>query len=226
MGQSSKTIQFAVWGMMALTVAAIVFAYVVKERSQSGGAIEGVELKTVGGGIPGALPELFSVADFSLTNQFAVPFGRSNLLGRVWIADIIFTRCAGPCPEMTRRMAEFQAVIPPQLPVSFVTLTTDPDFDSPGILKAYSRRYGAQEGRWHFLTGTKRQIVDVAVEKLKLTAVEKEAGQQIDPKDLFIHSTIFVVIDKHGRARSVLESDDPGLKMKALDVVHRLLDEK
>lgn len=225
MGHSSKPIQFAVWGMMALTIVAIVLAYVLKEKNRPRKNVDGIELKNVGGTSHGKLPELFPVPEFTLTNQQAEAFGRTNLLGRVWIADIIFTRCAGPCPEMTRRMAELQAAFPPQLPVSFVTLTADPDFDTPRVLQAYARRFGAQTGRWHFLTGTKKQIVDLAVDGLKLTAVEKEAGKQIDPNDLFIHSTIFVVVDKRGRARAVLESDDPTLKVKALDVVRQLIDE-
>ena len=83
-----------------------------------------------------------------------------------------------------------------------------------------------QPGRWHFLTGTPRQIADFAVQGLKLTALDKEASKQVDPNDLFIHSTIFVVVDKRGRARAVLESDDPALKVKALGLIQQLIDER
>lgn len=222
MSNSSKSLQFVVWGMMALTILAIVIAYVLKERTHSPKAVDGIELNNAAAG---RLPELFQVPDFTLTNQAGSAFGRANLSGRIWIADIIFTRCAGPCPEMTRRLAELQAALPPRLPVSLVTLTADPEFDTPKVLQAFARRFGADPGRWHFLTGTKPQIVDVAVTGLKLTAVDKEAGKQTDPNDLFIHSTIFVVVDKRGRARAVLESDDPALKVKALHVIHQLMDE-
>lgn len=226
MSNSSKSLQVIVWGAMGVTMVAIVVAFILKERRSTGTNVDGVELKQVAGGAGGPPPVLFAVSDFALTNQTGAVITRSNLLGKVWLADIIFTRCAGPCPEMTRRMAELQSAIPTQAPVAFVTLTTDPLFDTPKVMQAYSRRFGAQPGRWHFLTGTPRQIADVAVQGLKLTVLDKEASKQVDPNDLFIHSTIFVLVDKRGRARAVLESDEPALKVKALDLIQQLIDEK
>src|SRR5262249_25796619 len=143
-----------------------------------------------------------------------------------WLADIIFTRCAGPCPEMTRRMAKLQAAIPAAQPVKLVTLTTDPDHDTPSVLLAYSKRFDADPARWHFLTGTKKQIADVAVRGLKLTLLDKQPQQQENPNDLFIHSTLFVLVDRHGRARAVFESDDAELQSKVLQALGQLLREK
>lgn len=210
---------------MALTIMAIVVAFILKDRKPGQVAVDGQESKNAAGKAGGSPPVLFSVPDFALTNQSGATVTRSDLLGKVWLADIIFTRCAGPCPEMTRRMAELQAAIPPQMPVAFVTLTADPLFDTPQVLQAYSRRHAAQPGRWHFLTGTKRQIVDLAVEGLKFTALENDAAKQTDVNDLFIHSTVFVLVDKRGRARAVMESDVPALKARMLDLVRQLLDE-
>ena len=221
-----KGLQIVVWGGMVLTILAIAVAYVIKGGSPRGSSPDGIELKHVGGSTSGDLPPLFEVPDFVLTNQVGKVVTRGSLLGKVWIADIIFTRCAGPCPEMTRRMAELQAAMPPQSPVSFVTLTTDPLFDTPSVLLSYSRRYAAQADRWQFLTGTPRQILDLAVGGLKLTVVDKEEAKQLDPNDLFIHSTIFVVIDKKGRGRAVLESDEPSMKVKALGIIQQLIEEK
>ena len=197
----------------------------IKGGSQQRNSPDGIELRQDGAG-SGTLPVLFEVPDFSLTNQVGKTIGRADLLGKVWIADIIFSRCAGPCPEMTRRMAELQSAMPPQSPVSFVTLTTDPLHDTPSVLLAYSRRYAAQDGRWHFLTGTKKQIADLAIGGLKLTTLDKEEAKRLDPNDLFIHSTIFVVIDKKGRVRAVIESDEPSMRVKALGIIQRLLEEQ
>lgn len=226
MNSVSKSLQIAVWGAVVATILIIAAAYVIKNRSHSSGSPDGVELRQTGGAGSESLPVLFAVPEFSLTNQTGHAIGRSSLLGKVWIADIIFSRCAGPCPGMTQRMADLQLAIPPQAPVSFVTLTADPLNDTPPVLLAYARRYAAQAGRWHFLTGTKKQIVDLAVGGLKLTALDKEEVKQLDPNDLFIHSTIFVVIDKKGRARAVIESDEPSMKLKTLAVVQQLIDEK
>lgn len=228
MQSPSRSLQIAVWGMVILTMLAIAAAYFLQEmrRARKPAAIDGIQMLDSPMESPGELPVLFQVPEFALTNQAGELIRSSDLRGNVWIADIIFTQCAGPCPGMTRRMAELQQAIPPQSPVRFVTLTAHPEHDTPAVLARYADKYLASRGRWHFLTGTKPQIVDAAVNCLKLTSIEKDALQRMDPNDLFIHSTIFVVVDKQGRARAVLESDDESMKVRALGIVQKLLDEK
>lgn len=215
-----------VWGGMAVTIAAIVVAFVVQQSREGGSDSESRQGSESAVKADARLPVLFEVTDFALTNQNGQVVTRSDLRGQVWIADIIFTSCAGPCPEMTRRMAELQSATPATAPVKFVSLTTHPEFDTPSILLAYSRRFRAEPGRWHFLTGSKQQIIDLAVRGLKLTAIEKEPDKQENPNDLFIHSTLFVILDKQGRARAVVESDDAEMRPKVLRAVEQLLQEE
>ncbi len=173
-----------------------------------------------------AKPEiLFKVGDFTLTNQLGKSFGLADLMGKVWVADIVFTSCAGPCPEMMRRMAGIQAAVSTNHPVRFVTLTTHPEVDTPEVFRRYGQRFGVQAERWHLLTGTKKQIAVAAVDGLKLTALDKEMAQQENPNDLFIHSTIFVLVDKKGRAREVFESDVPEMKPRLLAAIEKLVKE-
>lgn len=160
---------------------------------------------------PSARRVLGRVADFTLTNQFGAPVTLGNLLGQVWVADIIFTRCAGPCPRMTQQMKALQDALPQESRARLVTLTTDPDFDTPTVLRAYAERFGADPKRWWFLTGSKEQIARLAIESLKLTAIEKKPEDRESPADLFIHSTLFVVVDKHGRLRDVFETAGEGV---------------
>jgi cytochrome oxidase Cu insertion factor (SCO1/SenC/PrrC family) len=160
---------------------------------------------------PGPRRVLGQVADFTLTNQFGERVTLADLRGYVWVADIIFTRCAGPCPRMTQQMKALQDALPPDSRVKLVTLTTDPDFDTPSVLRAYAERFGADPKRWWFLTGSKERIAALAIESLKLTTVEKKPEERESPADLFIHSTIFVVVDKHGRLRDVFETTGEGV---------------
>ena len=226
MNATSKSLQWIVWGCLALTITAILVAFIIKQSRESPAAAEFTPAVGSANVPGGRLPVLFEVPDFALTNQGGQAVTRSILLGQVWLADIIFTRCAGPCPEMTRRMADLQAAIPAGQPVKFITLTTDPDHDTSAVLQSYARRFLAQAGRWHFLTGTKRQIADLAVGGLKLTALEKEPDKREKLDDLFIHSTLFVLIDQQGRARATFESDDPAMKSKLLPAIMKLLQEK
>ena len=172
-----------------------------------------------------SLPMASPLPEFTLTNQNGQPVTLSDLRGQVWVADIIFTTCAGPCPLMTRQMSELQSLLPPGSPVKLVSLTTHPDFDTPEVLKAYGQRFNADFNRWTFLTGSKQEIGRLAREGLKLAAQETKPEERASPEDLFIHSTLFVIVDKQGRLRGSFENDDPQLKKKVISAVRKLLRE-
>src|ERR1700728_2765519 len=84
-----------------------------------------------------ALPIYGQIADFTLTNENGQATTLTDLTNHVWIADIIFTRCVGPCPRMTAQMKSVQDGLSQDGNARLVTLTTDPDYDSPEILKRY-----------------------------------------------------------------------------------------
>ena len=94
-----------------------------------------------------------------------------------------------------------------------MTLTTDPGYDTPPVLRDYIERLklNASPDRWLFLTGAKDQIAALAVNSLKLTAQEKAASERESANDLFIHSTIFVVVDKRAQLRAIFESTGEGV---------------
>jgi protein SCO1 len=158
-----------------------------------------------------ALPVLGKIADFTLTNQDDKITTLADLTNHVWIADIIFTRCAGPCPRMTAQMKSLQDLLPATSDAKLVTLTTDPDFDTPEILKKYGERFNADFSRWTFLTGTKLEIASLGSGSLKLSAVPVKLEDQKSVADLFIHTTIFVVTDKHAQLRGVFETGGDGV---------------
>jgi protein SCO1/2 len=99
-----------------------------------------------------------------------------------------------------------QAALPKDSAAQFVSLTTDPEFDSPEVLRQYAARYQADSARWQFLTGSKLAIAGLAIDSLKLTTVEKRPEERTSADDLFIHSTIFILVDKQARLRGVFET--------------------
>jgi len=157
------------------------------------------------------LPVIGRVEDFTLTNQDGKISTLADFTNHVWVADIIFTRCAGPCPRMTGQMKSLQNLLPPDSNARLVTLTTDPDFDTPTVLKKYAERFGADFNRWTFLTGTKKEIAALASDSLKLSAVPVKPEDRKDDADLFIHTTIFVVVDKHAQLRGSFETGGDGV---------------
>jgi len=202
---NSRRLEFIVWGALILTVLAIAGAFIYKR------------LQTA----PVSLPIIGPVGEFALTNQHGKTVSAADLRGKVWIANIVFTRCAGPCPLMTKAMKEIQDSTDPR--VRLVTLTTDPDNDTPEVLKRYGEKFGADFNRWSFLTGSKDQIARLAINGLKLVAQEKPAAERESPADLFIHSTLFVIVDQAGNLRAAYELDDPNLKSKVLEATRSLL---
>jgi protein SCO1/2 len=151
------------------------------------------------------------VADFTLTNQAGVVTTLADLTNRVWVADIIFTRCAGPCPRMTQQMRELQDALPAESGARLVTLTTDPEFDTPELMRRYGERFGADFNRWLFLTGSKKEIGLLAASSLKLGSQPVNPADQTDAADLFVHTTIFVIVDKQARLRGFFETGGDGV---------------
>ncbi len=151
------------------------------------------------------LPVLAPAPDFAFTAETGSRFTRADLAGRIWIADFIFTRCAGPCPIMTERLAGLQRALAGGADdVRLVSVSVDPGFDRPPVLAKYAARFGADPARWTFLTGD-----DAAVEKFvtkgMLLGLAKDANG--DP----MHAQKFVVVDQRGRIRAYRDLDDPAL---------------
>ena len=214
-GSPRRSVQWLVWGGLVLTIIGIAVAFLVSDRPGRGGN-GNEEFRVITQGLPA----------FNLTNQSGHPVTPSDFSNYVSVVDIVFTRCAGPCPEMTRRMSELQRDIPANLPVKLVTVTTDPEFDTPEVLKRYSERFGANAERWWFLTGAKSDIARLAREGLKLVAQETKPEDRQNDADLFIHSTVFVLLDKHGRLRGQVESTEPDFSARVQSAVRRLAREK
>jgi protein SCO1 len=154
-----------------------------------------------------ALPVIDRIADFTLTNQDNQITTLADLTNHVWVADIIFTRCGTSCPVMSTQMKSLQAALPSDSSAKLVTLTCDPGYDSPVIMKRYGEHYDADFGRWMFLTGNTKELADLAATGLKLGATPVAPQDRTVPTDFFIHSTIFVVVDKQARLRGIFQTE-------------------
>ena len=157
------------------------------------------------------LPVISQVAGFTLTNQDEKITTLADFTNHVWVADIIFTRCAGPCPRLTMQMKSLQDKLPADSTARLVTLTTLPEFDTPALLKKYGTHYGADFSRWTFLTGEKMQIGLLGANSLKLSSQPVKPEEQKNAADLFIHTTIFVIVDKHAQLRTYFETGGDGV---------------
>lgn len=137
------------------------------------------------------------VPDFDLTNQQGQPVQLSDLAGKIWIANFIFTNCPTICPVMTQEMARLQSEFVTE-PVYFVSFSVDPERDTTEVLTRYAKAYGADDRRWHFLTGDKAHIYQLAEQGFSLAAGHK--GSEI------LHSSRFVLVKADGNIHDHYDS--------------------
>ena len=97
-----------------------------------------------------------------MLNQEGNRFDSTTLHGKVVVLNFIFTTCTDVCPLFTANLAQLQRTLKnEQGNVFFVSISTDPEVDSPKVLKSYAQRYGADFQNWAFLTGSEAQLQQV-----------------------------------------------------------------
>lgn len=152
---------------------------------------------------PDRVPVLGAVCDFHLTERSGTQVQLQSLAGRPWIAGFIFTRCGGICPALTARMAWLQKQLSPDQnrAIRLVSISVDPEYDSPAVLREYAKRFGADPQSWLFLTGPRPEVYRLVHDCFKLMMVELPAEQQAGSDEPIAHSDRLVLVDGTARIR-------------------------
>jgi len=161
-------------------------------------------------------PPIAEVPDFSFTTQEGKTLTKADLIGKVWVADFIFTRCAGPCPVMTSHMAELAFKVAKIPNVKLVSFSVDPDHDTPAVLAEYAANIHANPEQWYFVTGPLDKTIAFIQQGMKQPLV-------VEPGAMPTHSTRFMVIDQAGMIRSCHDVSDPEAIQKTLIDVGNLI---
>ena len=166
-----------------------------------------------------AIANYGTVPAFQLTNQNDQPFGTEQLNGKIWVVDFIFSTCPGPCPMISSRMSELQKPLE-NTDVRLVSVTVDPEKDTPEVLRGYAEKLGAQPGRWDFLTGPKAAIYDLSRSGFKLPVSEDS-----DTPGVPAHSTRAVLVDRKGVIRGYYDVTAPDTLTNLTADINQLLRE-
>ena len=193
-GQSSR---LATWGPI-LVVAAVVLV---------GGT--GVAISVLSEPI---LPDFGPVPAFTLEERSGSQVALRDLLGKVWVADFVFTNCAGVCPAMSHCMQQVHEEMKSDPDARCVTITTDPARDTPEVLRAYADRYAASPDRWLFLRGPQPEVL----------ALQHQGFKMGSPTDPFLHSERLVLVDKKGRIRGWFHGTEDAGVQELLKAYRRL----
>ena len=162
-----------------------------------------------------ALPIYGEVNDFYLTDVNGKELGLPDLRNKVWVANFFFTTCSDICPMMTKHMAELNRSFELVPGIDLVSITVNPENDSPQVLRKYKQLQKAKKN-WVFLTGPREAITDLAVKSFKLG----------DIKEPIFHSAKFALVDKSGLIRGYYDGTNQPEINKLFKDCARLLKEK
>ncbi len=144
------------------------------------------------------------VPPFEFENQYGLLIGNSDYKNKVYVVEFFFTSCPTICPRMNENMVKIQNEFYGNPSFGILSISIDPERDSPQVLKAYADEKGATLKNWNFLTGDKEEIYSFSNDGFKLYA-----GENKDVEGGFEHSGLFALIDKDGfiRSRTVMNGE-------------------
>lgn len=140
------------------------------------------------------------IGDFEFTNQAGKKISLADIKGSVFVAEYFFTTCGTICPIMNQQMMRIQKKFKGNPAVKLLSFTVDPDVDDVEQIKNYAEGHEAVPGQWHFLTGDKTKLYEVA-RKSFFVLKPAEAENAGDAGGDFIHTNNFVLVDQELRIR-------------------------
>ncbi|HEY4629087.1 MAG TPA: SCO family protein [Flavobacterium sp.] len=134
---------------------------------------------------------------FELLNQDNLKISNETYKGKVYVLEFFFSTCPSICPKMNQSMLEIEKTFFGNPNFGIVSITIDPEHDTPAVLKEHREFLGVKSSNWNFLTGDKTYIFDLSNKGFNLYA-----GQNNKAQGGFEHSGLFALIDKNGNIRS------------------------
>jgi protein SCO1/2 len=148
------------------------------------------------------------IREFHLIDADGQPFYSRDLTGQVWIANFFFTRCKKTCPAQTAFLNRLRVRLKAEMPV-IVSITSDPGFDTPSVIKEYARSLEADE-RWKFCTGDSLLIRRIGSEFFEAFADQSN------------HSAKLFVIDRWHQVRGSFEVEKTGQEEAMIELIRKL----
>jgi protein SCO1/2/putative membrane protein len=164
--------------------------------------------------------DLGPVPPFKLTDQLGRTVTREDLIGKVWVANFFFTRCAGDCSRTNATMAKLQHDLAQAPAVLLLGFSVNPEDDTPEVLRDYGKRWSADPKRWLFLTGPEKDMYSL-IEKGFKQAVQRvpnpKRGQEV------VHTFSLMVVDARGQIQGYVDGRDIAVASLVKERVMELL---
>lgn len=144
-----------------------------------------------------------TIADFALQNQNGQTITQDDYEGKIYVADFFFTTCQTICPIMTDHMVKIQEAVKNDDHIRLISYTVTPEIDDVDQLKKYALEKGVDDEKWNLLTGSKKEIYDLA--RKSYLVAKDNPDEEYD----LIHTENFVLIDTKKRIRGFYDGTDP-----------------
>lgn len=144
---------------------------------------------------PASAPAIGPAPAFALTDQDGQRVDSADLAGRVLVVDFIFTSCADSCPVQTEKLSRLRAALGADFGtrVRFVSISVDPEHDTPAALARYAERHHARVAGWSFLTGPPAALQRIARAFGVVTPLRESSR--------IVHNTLTTLVDGRGTMR-------------------------
>jgi protein SCO1/2 len=144
-----------------------------------------------------------TIQDFSFVNQYGDTVSDKTIANKIYVADFFFATCQSICPQMSSQLVSVQKAFEKDNNVLILSHTVNPMHDTVEVLNGYAQSYGAIKNKWHFLTGNKKSIYDMARYSYLVNALEEDGTPEG-----FLHSELFLLIDTQKRIRGMYDGTD------------------
>lgn len=198
------------WAAAVLALICVLFLYWLTQARRTEAVTTSPTLEE--GASLGAAPS------FTMTDQEGKPFSSESLKQKVWVAEFFFTRCTGVCPVMNRNMAKVFNALKGWEDFAIVSISVDPEHDTPKVLAKYAEQFGADATKWHFLNASKEEVVRLSREGFHLGT--SEVAEE------FVHSNRFVLVGRDGEIAGYYVGTDEAEVHQLIADALRLLREK
>jgi protein SCO1/2 len=187
-----------IWISFVILIFGILVVPKIVERIENNDIVKGDRLDKVSNSSNGDsnLEKIGPAPKFELVNQDNVKISNETYKGKVYVLEFFFSTCPSICPKMNLSMLQIEKTFFGNPNFGIVSISIDPEHDTPAVLKAHRELLGVKSSNWNFLTGDKTYIFNLSNKGFNLYA-----GENSKVRGGFEHSGLFALIDKNGNIR-------------------------
>ena len=162
-----------------------------------------------------------TVGNFKFINQNKDTISQKAIENKIYVADFFFATCQSICPQMSTSLIRVQDAFKTDNDFLILSHSVNPSHDTSEVLLSYAGKYKAIKDKWHFLTGSKKEIYDLAKDSYLVNALEDDGTPEG-----FLHSELFLLVDKQKRIRGMYDGTDSIAVNKLIEDIKLLKTEK